>query len=128
MDVDVLIRVDDPTVDGEELQQIVRVVAAELEEQGAIVALAGTEGEPTIGVPKGEPGSGNLLDVKINLDTLKSVGKWFYDRLIGAGTEAEFEYEGVKFKFKGRNEQDREAAMQDFERFVATIAAAKRKD
>ncbi|MBD2329156.1 hypothetical protein [Alkalinema sp. FACHB-956] len=45
MDVDVLIRVDDPTVDGEELQQIVRVVAAELEEQGAIGALAGTEAE-----------------------------------------------------------------------------------
>lgn len=125
--IDVLLRVEDVEATPEELQQILRVVAAELEHRGAIVEFAETEvsqsEQNTTGVPKGK-GSGNLLDVKINLDTLKSIGKWFYDRFIGTSTKVEFEYEGVKFKFEGQAELDPNLA---FERFMAAVEAAKRK-
>jgi len=44
---------------------------------------------------------------------------------VGTPTEASFECEGIKFVFKGRNEQDRAAAIRDFERFLVAVRDKK---
>lgn len=118
--------VEDEQATDEELQTILGTLAAELEDQSAAVmpvALAKLPPQPGM-VEKGEPSS-SILDVKINLDTLQTFGKWLYDRLVGTTTKVKFEYEAVKFEFEGRNDRDRAAAMQDFENFVARLEAAK---
>jgi hypothetical protein len=109
----------------DELQQMLQTIAAELEAQSAQVSQA----PPALSAPgdeiaKGEASS-SILDVKINLDTLKQFGQWLYERILGTTTEATFEYEGAKFTFKGRNVQDQAATMQEFEKFVATVDKAK---
>jgi hypothetical protein len=81
----------------------------------------------TDAVPKGD-GGGNILDVRINLDTLKQFGAWLYDRIVGTTTETSFDVEGAKFTWKGRDLTDRAAAVADFEKFVTAVAAAKQKN
>jgi formylglycine-generating enzyme required for sulfatase activity len=87
-------------------------------------------------IPKGEASS-SILDVKINLDTLREFGHWLYDRLLGSSTEATFEYEGATFTFNARTFNDctfndctfnartvpdPAATMAEFENFIADIA------
>lgn len=117
--------VQDSQADAEELQAILTTLAAELESQSAIVeSVAAPESSAQAGtVSKGEPGG--ILDVKINLDSLKAFGKWLYERLVGTTTKVKFEYGEAKFEFEGRNDRDRAAAQQDFEAFVAKLEAAK---
>lgn len=123
--IDLHLSLQDATASGEELQQILRTLAAELENQTAVVTPGGQPPPPEPGtIAKGEASSG-ILDIKINLDALKGFAQWLYERLVGTSTKATFEYQGAKFVFEGRNEADRAAAMQDFERFMATIAAAQ---
>jgi hypothetical protein len=110
----------------EELQHITRAIASQLEPQADSVSLVEVSSAELNGVEilKGTQSS-SILDIQINLDTLKSFGGWFYDRLVGTPTEASFECEGSKFVFKGRNEQDRAAAIRDFERFIAAVRDKK---
>lgn len=116
--------VQDEQATSEELQVILRTLAAELESQSAVVEVASPENAlPDGTVPMGE--SGGILDVKINLDSLKAFSKWLYERLVGTTTKVEFEYGEAKFKFEGRNDRDRVAAMQDFEAFITKLEAAK---
>jgi hypothetical protein len=121
--------VQDGQATDEKLQLILRTLAMELENQSAeVVPFVSSKLPPTPSNPdmveKGEPSS-SILDVKINLDTLQTFGKWLYDRLVGTNTKVKFEYGAVKFEFEGRNDRDRAAAMQDFENFVARLEAAK---
>ena len=117
--------VQDGQATDEELQGILRTLAAELENQSAVVESVASSkplGQPGT-VKKGE--SSSILDVKIDLDALKTFGKWLYERLVGTATKVKFEYGETKFEFEGRNDQDRAAAMQDFEAFIAKLEAAK---
>lgn len=109
-----------------ELQLIMQTLAAELESQSAeVTPAAATDAPPSPEmVQKGESSS-SILDVKINLDTLKTFGKWLYDRLVGTNTKVKFEYGEVKFEFEGRRDRDRASAQQDFENFVAKLEAIK---
>jgi hypothetical protein len=117
---------DEQATDEEELQLILQTLAAELENQSAEVspvAPLDVPPEPEM-VNKGEPSS-SILDVKINLDTLQTFGKWLYGRLVGTTTKVKFEYGEVRFEFEGRTDRDRASAQQDFENFVARLEAAK---
>jgi hypothetical protein len=117
--------IQDPEASPDELQQILQAIAAELETQTAEVSQSPLVQDPDSDtIAKGEASS-SILDVKINLDTLKTFGHWLYERLLGGTTEATFEYEGAKFTFKGRNVQDQAATMQEFETFIAAVAKAK---
>jgi hypothetical protein len=117
--------VQDTDATPEELQLILQTVAAELENQDAAVEpIVSSEVVTPEMLTKGET-SGSILDVKIDLNAVKSFGQWLFDRLVGTPTEVKFEYEGVKFEFKGRNDSDRAAAMADFEAFIAKLAATK---
>jgi hypothetical protein len=118
----------DSTASTEELQQIIRTIAAQLENQADTVSFAvpSNQSDGTV-ILKGEQSS-STLDIKINLDKLKSFGKWLYERLIGTSVEAEFEHEGTKFRYKGRNQEDSAAAIQDFQRFITAIEAAKQRN
>ena len=124
--IELLLSVQDEQASDEELQAILRTLAAELEGQSAeVVPIAPTESASQPGMlDKGESSSG-ILDVKINLDALKSFGKWLYDRLVGTTTKVKFAYGDAKFEFEGRNDRDRAAAQQDFEDFIARLEAAK---
>ncbi|MBW4658886.1 MAG: hypothetical protein KME15_09435 [Drouetiella hepatica Uher 2000/2452] len=117
--------VQDEQATDEDLQLILRTLAAELESQSAevmpVAPSAATEPEM---VEKGEPSS-SILDVKINLDTLKTFGTWLYGRLVGTTTKVKFKHEGTEFEFEGRNDSDRASAQQDFEDFVAKLEAVK---
>ncbi|MFZ4666423.1 MAG: hypothetical protein ACOYME_08345 [Prochlorotrichaceae cyanobacterium] len=117
--------VQDTDATPEELQLILQTVAAELENQDvAVEPIVSSEVVTPEMLTKGDT-SGSILDVKIDLNALKIFGTWLYDRLVGTPTEVKFEYEGVKFEFKGRNDSDRAAAMADFEAFIAKLAATK---
>jgi len=117
--------VQDTEASPEELQLILQTLAAELENQSAQVnSIVSSEGITPEMLTKGGT-SGSLLDVKIDLNALTSFGQWLFDRLVGTPTEVKFEYEGVKFEFKGRNDRDRAAAMADFQAFVTQLAATK---
>jgi len=117
--------VQDTEASPEELQLILQTLAAELENQSAQVnSIVSSEGITREMLTKGET-SGSILDVKIDLNALTSFGQWLFDRLVGTPTEVKFEYEGVKFEFKGRNDRDRAAAMADFQAFVTQLAATK---
>lgn len=118
--------VQDEQLNAQELQLVLGAVALELDQQSAEVVPAAPPKSPSDPdmVKKGEPSS-SILDVKINLDTLQTFGKWLYERLVGTTTKVKFEYNEVKFEFEGRNDVDRASAMQDFENFVARLEAAK---
>lgn len=112
--------VQDAEANPEELQLMVQALATELENHSAILEpIASSEFTPEM-LTKGEE-QGSILDVKIDLDALKSFGQWLYDRLLGTPTEVKFEYQDIKFEFKGRNDKDRAAAMADFEAFVTKL-------
>jgi hypothetical protein len=124
--IEFLLSVQDETADAEELRAILTALVTELDERSAQVSEVSVAEATAKGlVAKGEE-KGGLLDVKINLDTLKSFGKWLYERLVGTSTKAKFEYEGQKFEFDGRNPQDLAVAMENWEKYVATIEAAKK--
>lgn len=118
--------VQDEQLNAQELQLVLGAVVLELDQQSAEVVPAAPSKSPSDPemVEKGEAGS-SILDVKINLDTLQTFGKWLYERLVGTTTKVKFEYNEVKFEFEGRNDRDRASAMQDFENFVARLEAAK---
>jgi len=117
--------VQDGQAGKEELQLILQTLAAELENQAAEVAAVPTDAPSEAEmVKKGEPSSG-ILDVKINLDALKTFGQWLYGRLVGTTTKVKFKYDEVEFVWEGRNDRDRAAAWQGFEDFIAKIEAAK---
>lgn len=117
--------VQDAQAGKEELQLILQTLAAELENQAAEVAAVPTDAPSEAEmVKKGEPSSG-ILDVKINLDALKTFGQWLYGRLVGTTTKVKFKYDEVEFEWEGRNDRDRAAAWQGFEDFIAKLEAAK---
>jgi hypothetical protein len=124
--IDFLLSVQDDRADADELRSILVNLATQLDRFSAdVTEVPASEAVATGMIPKGDD-KGNLLDVKINLDPLKQFAKWLYDRLVGGTTKATFEYDGQKFEFNGRNEQDRAAAMRDFEKFVIAIERAKK--
>jgi hypothetical protein len=115
--------VQDSSVSSEKLQQIIQIIAAELKARSDSVSLVEIRyiesNKP--GVPKGDQ-FGGILDVKINLETLRTFSKWLAKRLIGSSTEVIYRLkEGekeVEVKING-DEQAQEIGMQNFERFVA---------
>jgi hypothetical protein len=118
--------VQDEQATDDELQLVLRTLAAELEYQLAeVVPVAPMDVSRNSELVKKGEGSSSILDVKIDLNTLQTFGKWLYERLMGTTTKVKFEYGDVKFEFEGRTDRDRAAAMQDFENFVTKLEAAK---
>lgn len=124
--IELKVAVEDQQASDEEFQAILTTLAMELENQEATVTTAepSREASSTGEVMKGDESS-SLLDIKINLDTLKDIGKWLYERLVGTTTKVKFKYGDLEFEFEGRNDQDRQSAQNDFEDFVSRIEAAK---
>jgi len=104
----------------EELQQITRAIASQLKPKVDSISLIDTQlnGLNSSTTSKGTPSS-SILDIQINLDTLKSFGSWFYDRLVGTPTKVVFKYKDFTCILEGLNEKGRAAAISDFERFIA---------
>ncbi|BDM79037.1 hypothetical protein [Acaryochloris marina] len=125
--IELKVAVEDQQASDEELQAILTTLAMELENQEATVRTAEPPREVSSAgeLAKGDESS-SLLDIKINLDTLKGIGKWLYERLVGTTTKVKFKYGDLEFEFEGRNDQDRQSAQKDFEDFVSRIEAAKR--
>ncbi|MGR3274244.1 hypothetical protein ACSYAD_03930 [Acaryochloris marina NIES-2412] len=123
--IELKVAVEDQQASDEEFQAILTTLAMELENQEATVTTAepSREASSTGEVMKGDESS-SLLDVKINLDTLKDIGKWLYERLVGTTTKVKFKCGDLEFEFSGRN-QDLQSAQKDFEDFVSRIEAAK---
>ncbi|NJL63000.1 MAG: hypothetical protein HC903_15625, partial [Methylacidiphilales bacterium] len=74
---------------------------------------------------KTEPG---ILDIKINLDSIKGMAQWLWERLIGTSTEAKIKYKDLEFEFKGKNQKDLALTMQNMEKFIASITALQSSD
>lgn len=124
--IELKVAVEDQQASDEELQAILATLAMELENQEATVTTAESSSksaDPNYRFMGDE--SSSLLDIKINLDTLKDVGKWLYERLVGTTTKVKFKYGDLEFEFEGRNDQDRQSAQKDFEDFVSKLEAAK---
>lgn len=124
--IELKVAVEDQQASDEEFQAILTTLAMELENQEATVTIAepSREASSTGEVTKGGDSS-SLLDIKISLDTLKDIGKWLYERLVGTTTKVKFKYGDLEFEFEGRNDQDRQSAQKDFEDFVSKLEAAK---
>jgi hypothetical protein len=124
--IEILLSIQDELADVVEQRAVLNAVAVELDQRSAEVSKVTIAAAQASGmIAKGDEKSGNLLDIKINLDTLKNFGKWLYERLVGTSTKAKFEYEGAKFEFDGRNPQDLAVAMENWEKYVVTIEKAK---
>ncbi|WP_299488829.1 hypothetical protein [Acaryochloris sp. IP29b_bin.137] len=125
--IELKVAVEDSQATDEKLQAILTTLAVELENQEATVTtteFSSKSADPNYRFMGDE--SSSLLDIKINLDTLKDVGKWLYERLVGTTTKVKFKYGDLEFEFEGRNDQDRQSAQKDFEDFVSRIEAEKR--
>ena len=118
----------DSEASSEELSAVVRAVAAELEGQGADVAAVAA---PRCGgsgrVAKGGDSGGSILNVEINLENIVAFGKWLQGRLVGSSLKVGMKYgaDGSDFQFDGSNPEQLEAAMDQFERYVALMEAAR---
>lgn len=127
--IELKVAIQDEQATDEELQAILTTLAMELEHQEATVTLAepSRETSGTGELTKGEESS-SLLDIKINLDTLKDIAKWLYERLVGTTTKVKFKYGksgDIEFEFSGRN-QDLQSAQKGFEDFISRIEVEKR--
>lgn len=124
--IELKVAVQDEQATDEELQAILTTLAMELENQEATVTLAepSRKTSGTGELTKGEE-NGSLLDIKINLDTLKDIAKWLYERLAGTTTKVKFKYGDLEFEFSGRN-QDLQSAQKSIEDWISKIEAEKR--
>lgn len=124
--VEIKVIVQDPCASSsEEMQRIVRAIVAPLENRADLVRFSDyPTSKPTGNLkPKGN-NQGSILDVKINLETLRSFSGWLSQRLIGTPTEVTFKHVDERgetvFTFKG-NKKAQETTMRDFERFIEAV-------
>lgn len=126
--IELKVAVQDEQATDEELQAILTTLAMELENQEATVTLAepSRKTSGTGELTKGKESS-SLLDIKINLDTLKDIAQWLYERLAGTTTKVKFKYGesgDLEFEFSGRN-QDLQSAQKGIEDWISRIEAEK---
>jgi hypothetical protein len=76
-------------------------------------------------VGKGEQKQPGLLNLEINLDKIKAVVTWLYQRIAGKTTKAKLKFgEGssaLEFEFEGNSQKDLTANLQDVTVFVEKI-------
>ena len=127
--IELKVAVTDDQATDEEFQAILTTLAMELENQEATVtpAKSSRATSETGELTKGEESS-SLLDVKINLDTLRDIAKWLHERLVGTTTKVKFKYGesgDLEFEFSGRN-QDLQSAQKGCEDLISRIETEKR--
>jgi hypothetical protein len=114
--------VQDTTIPEEEIQEILRLFAVELENEGGQVSQLSLPAQQIPGmISKGKPNQ-DFLNVKINTDKLVVFAKWLHRRLLGQTTKVKFEVENTaKIEFDGRQE-DFPSVMREFERFISVVS------
>lgn len=100
----------------DEAQGVLVALARELEAVEAEVTAIAPESAPAEMLEKGN-GPGSLLDVKIDLEALRSLGTWIYQRLT-PGIKVKMKHRESEFEFVGRNQQELATGMALFEQFV----------
>ena len=117
------ITIQDSDISPEDLQQVVRAIAGQLEPDAYEISFTDSlPAESDVAeVPKGGQLS-SILDVKININTLRVFGGWLYRQLVGTSTKVRFQYKEVTYEVEGR-EKDQEIAMQNFQKFLEVVRA-----
>ena len=115
---------DDQTTD-EKLIDTLAHLAMDLENQNAVVTPAKPHNKSarTGSLTKGDTNSG-LLNIEIDLDTLRTFSQWLYERLVGITTKVNFKCGDLEFVFQEYDDQDRQLAHKEFEAFVNRIEAS----
>lgn len=120
-DIELYLSIQSENASQEESQAILTAIASEMTAQKARVQMIAPEQAPADFLRKGEE-PGSLLDIKIDLGTLASVGTWIYQRLT-PGIKVKFKHKDSEFEFEGRNQAELKAAQEEFRNFVAQIEA-----
>lgn len=129
--IEILLILQDNEADEEELELLLQNITGEIEELVEDVNRLPVEELPKAGnnlKTKGDKTESGILDIKINLDSIKSMTKWLWERLVGTSTEAKIKYKDLEFEFKGKNQKDLAVTMKNMENFIATIAALQSSD
>ncbi|NJR14280.1 MAG: hypothetical protein HC785_00325 [Calothrix sp. CSU_2_0] len=128
--IEILLILQDSEADEEELELLLQNITGEiggLVEDVNRIPLA--ELPETINLTsKGDKTEPGILDIKINLDSIKGMAQWLWERLIGTSTEAKIKYKDLEFEFKGKNQKDLALTMQNMEKFIASITALQSSD
>lgn len=116
---------DDPELDREELEALTRTVQVQLRELTETI-----ERQPVVmetyddqGIlRKGEGNAPGILKMEVNLENIKKVVSWLYQRLFGKPTKAKLSFgEGkdkVEFEFEGNTQKDLATTLEDVARFI----------
>ncbi|AFZ01692.1 hypothetical protein [Calothrix sp. PCC 6303] len=128
--IEILLILQDSETDEEELELLLQNITGEI--QGLVEDVNRL---PIAELPeasslksKGDKTESGVLDIKINLDSIKGMTKWLWERLVGTSTEAKIKYKDLEFEFKGKNQKDLAVTMQNMEKFIAAIAALQSLD
>jgi hypothetical protein len=130
-DVWLTLSVDDPQLDAEELENLTQNFQNQLREIAEQVNRVPSTEEPTRSFTqkgdKPEPGS---LNLQINLDSIKTLATWLYERLMGKTTKAKVKFgegsQAIEFEFEGNNQKDLATTMKQVEVFVQNISQIQR--
>jgi hypothetical protein len=107
----------------ESLTQNVQSQLGEIAEEVRRVPVQGQESIEMVG--KGEQKQPGLLNLEINLDKIRAVVTWLYQRIAGKTTKAKLKFgegsDALEFEFEGSSQKDLTATLQDVTMFVEKI-------
>jgi hypothetical protein len=128
--VPLTLALEDPDLDPEELETLtqntqrqLRDIAEEVQRVPIQDNVRFDSGDDLLA--KGDKKEPGLLQMEVNLENLKTVAAWIYQRVAGRSTKAKLKFgEGsnaIEFEFEGNNQKDLAATMQEMTLFVEKI-------
>jgi hypothetical protein len=107
----------------ESLTQSLQRQLADIAEEVSRVPVQGQGAIELVG--KGEQKQPGLLNLEINLDKIKAVVTWLYQRIAGKTTKARLKFgegsDALEFEFEGNSQKDLTATLQEVTVFVEKI-------
>lgn len=124
--IQLILSLEDSSLRPDALESLVQNVQSQLIHIAEDVSRVPVEGQaPSELREKGEQKQPGLLNLEINLDSIKSMVTWLYQRLAGKTTKAKLKFgEGsstLEFEFEGNSQKDLAATLQEVTVFVEKV-------
>jgi hypothetical protein len=117
----------DPDLNPEELENLTQTIHRQLYDLTEDVERVPVQTLSPAGnlVQKGDENLPGLLQMEVNLDSIRKLSAWLWQRLAGRSTKATLKFgEGsnaVEFSFEGNSQTDLAATLQDATGFIERI-------
>jgi hypothetical protein len=124
--VPITLLLEDSDLRPDALESLTQNVQRQLVDIAEDVSRVPIQGQGSIEmVGKGDQKQPGLLNLEINLDKIKAIVTWLYQRIAGKTTKAKLKFgEGssaLEFEFEGNSQKDLTATLQDVTVFVEKI-------